>query len=85
MLNLVPQATWELFQPKLGKQKIKALLNQKKKNDIKPTTLEKEIKIYINPQLSQSESTVIQPLFTPRVLMWCQNTIKSNPINQIYT
>lgn len=31
MLNLVPQATWELFQPKLGKQKIKALLNQKKK------------------------------------------------------
>lgn len=69
MLNLVPQATWELFQPKLGKQKIKALLNQKKRNDIKPTTLEKEIKIYINPQLSQSESTVIQPLFTPRVLM----------------
>lgn len=69
MLNLVPQATWELFQPKLGKQKIKALLNQKKRNDRKATTLEKEIKIYINPQLSQSESTVIQPLFTPRVLM----------------
>lgn len=69
MLNLVPQATWELFQPKLGKQKIKALLNQKKRNDRKATTLEKETKIYINPQLSQSESTVIQPLFTPRVLM----------------
>lgn len=31
MLNLVPQATWELFQPKLGKQKIKALLNLKQK------------------------------------------------------
>lgn len=72
MLNLVPQATWELFQPKLGKQKIKALLNQKKnkkRNDRKATTLEKETKIYINPQLSQSETTVIQPLFTPRVLM----------------
>lgn len=70
MLNLVPQATWELFQPKLGKQMIKALTKKKKKEIIeKATTLEKETKIYINPQLSQSESTVIQPLFIPRVLM----------------
>lgn len=40
MLNLVPQATWELFQPKLGKQKIKALLNlkqNKKKQKINNT------------------------------------------------
>lgn len=49
MLNLVPQATWELFQPKLGKQKIKALLNQKQKKKTKSTTLERETKIYINP------------------------------------
>lgn len=51
MLNLVPQATWELFQPKLGKQKIKALLNlkRKKKKIEKSTTFERETKIYINP------------------------------------
>lgn len=49
MLNLVPQATWELFQPKLGKQKIKALLNLKQKKKKKSTTLERETKIYINP------------------------------------
>lgn len=42
MLNLVPQATWELFQPKLGKQKIKALLNQKKKEMIEKQQLLKK-------------------------------------------
>lgn len=55
---------------KVRQAKDKSLTKPKKKrNDRKATTLEKEIKIYINPQLSQSESTVIQPLFTPRVLM----------------
>lgn len=56
---------------KVRQAKDKSLTKPKKKkrNDRKSTILEKETKIYINPQLSQSESTVIQPLFTPRVLM----------------